>query len=160
MTFHFLRLINFTSKLIIAFLDTIFRSTMLTIFLVCRSVWEFLSVINRALVVNTILGISVVTFIAFIMIPHWSAAVFIFPLICVLYVDLLGALQWAGKCIELFVLYFSNTQTNLHIFPWHASALQGVHINAVSYVTLGESVIVIINSCVFTHSLTSKRFFR
>ena len=49
--------------------------------------------------------------IAFVFIPHWSAVVFVFPLICILYIDLLGVLQLAG-----------------------------LHINALSYVCLVMSI--------------------
>lgn len=33
---------------------------------------------------------------ALIFIPHWSAVCFVFPLVCVLFVDLIGVIQWAG----------------------------------------------------------------
>ncbi len=34
------------------------------------------------------------------LVPHWSAALFVLPLISVLYIDLLGVLQWAGIAIN------------------------------------------------------------
>ena len=40
------------------------------------------------------------TALALFFIPHWSAAFFVLPLICVLYVDLLGVLKWAGADIN------------------------------------------------------------
>jgi Niemann-Pick C1 protein len=33
-------------------------------------------------------------------VPHWTAALFVLPLISVLYVDLLGVMQWAGISIN------------------------------------------------------------
>jgi hypothetical protein len=88
-----------------------------------HSMWEFLSVINQALIFNTIIGIIAVTFIALIVIPHWSAAFITFPMICILYVDLLGALQWAGKFIKLIVglLFLPNPTIRTH--PWHVRTL-------------------------------------
>lgn len=44
-------------------------------------------------------------------IPHWSAVVFVFPLICALFVNLIGLIQWAG-----------------------------LHLNPVSYVSLAMSI--------------------
>jgi Niemann-Pick C1 protein len=45
---------------------------------------------------TTIMGIVAVTGVTFLLIPHWTAAIFVLPLISVLYLDLLGVLQWAG----------------------------------------------------------------
>jgi len=50
---------------------------------------------------TTILGVISVTALALLMIPHWSASLFVFPLICLLYVDLLGFMQWAGLSINV-----------------------------------------------------------
>ena len=58
--------------------------------------WEFYSVMVDSLLDTTKIGISVVTVLALLFIPHWTAALFVLPMIIVLYVDLLGALQWAG----------------------------------------------------------------
>jgi Niemann-Pick C1 protein len=63
------------------------------------------------LVFTTVIGVACVTGISFLIIPHWSAALFVLPMICILYVDLLGVMQWAG-----------------------------IHINAVSYVSLVMSI--------------------
>jgi hypothetical protein len=38
-------------------------------------------------------------------IPHWSGIVFIFPLMCILYIDLLGSMRWAGKCFEFATIF-------------------------------------------------------
>ena len=40
------------------------------------------------------------TGIALLFVPHWTAALFVFPLICMLYVDLLGTMQWGGVHID------------------------------------------------------------
>ena len=66
---------------------------------------------HKELIRTTIYGVSAVTGITLIFIPHYSAALFVFPFICVLYVDLLGVIQWAG-----------------------------LHVNALSYITLVMSI--------------------
>jgi len=74
-------------------------------------IWEFYSASPRELGQTTILGVVAVTLIAFLLIPHWSAALFVCPFICILYIDLLGVLQFAG-----------------------------LHVNAVSYISLAMSI--------------------
>lgn len=73
--------------------------------------WEFYSVAVDELIYTTIFGVLAVTIVAFVLMPHWTAVFFVFPTICVLYVDLLGTLQLAG-----------------------------LHINAVTYVCLTVSI--------------------
>jgi len=72
-------------------------------------IWEFYAAAPAELTQTTILGIISVTAISLLLIPHWSAAMFVFPFISILYVDLMGVLQFAG-----------------------------LHVNAVSYISLGE----------------------
>jgi len=60
------------------------------------NIWEFYSVSVEELVLTTVLGVVSITAVALVLIPHWTAAFFTLPLICVLYVDLLGVMQWAG----------------------------------------------------------------
>merc|ERR1712079_202884 len=38
-----------------------------------------------------------------VLVPHWTAAAFVLPLICVLYIDLLGFLQWFGINVDVVV---------------------------------------------------------
>lgn len=73
--------------------------------------WEFYSVAVTELIITTIAGVVAVTLIAFFLMPHWTAVLFVFPTILMLYVDLLGTLQLAG-----------------------------LHINAVTYVCLTISI--------------------
>lgn len=63
-------------------------------------IWEFYSVSVTELILTTIMGIVSVTALTIILVPHWTAVWFILPLICLLYVDLLGVLQWAGVSIN------------------------------------------------------------
>lgn len=74
-------------------------------------IWDFYRAVVDELIFTTILGIVSVTALAAFFIPHWSAALVILPLISILYLDLLGMLQWAG-----------------------------VHINPVSYIALVLSI--------------------
>merc|ERR1719330_142907 len=63
-------------------------------------IWEFYSVSVKELYLTTVLSVVTVCVITTIFIPHWIAVLFVFPLICLLYVDLLGFLQLAGKNIN------------------------------------------------------------
>jgi len=63
-------------------------------------IWEFYSVAVEELILSTILGVVSVSVVAMIFIPHWTAVLFLGPLICVLYIDLLGVLQLAGLAIN------------------------------------------------------------
>lgn len=74
-------------------------------------IWEFYAVSVDELVWTTVYGVLSVTAVAFLFIPHWSAAPIVLPFIGVLYVDLLGVMQWGG-----------------------------VHINPVSYIALVMSI--------------------
>jgi Niemann-Pick C1 protein len=75
------------------------------------NIWEFYSASAQELMLTTIVGVVAVTGVAFILMPHWTASLFVLPLMCVLYVDLLGVMQWAG-----------------------------IHINPVSYISLAMSI--------------------
>lgn len=63
-------------------------------------IWQFYSVSVDELILTTVIGVLAVTGVAFLFIPHWTASLFILPLVCVLYVDLLGFMQWFGKSIN------------------------------------------------------------
>jgi Niemann-Pick C1 protein len=52
--------------------------------------WEFYSVCVSELTATTIAGVVSVTVVAFLLIPHWTAVFYVFPLIVILYVDMLG----------------------------------------------------------------------
>ncbi|CAB9499474.1 Pick C1-like protein 1 [Seminavis robusta] len=63
-------------------------------------IWEFYTVVVHELILTTVSGIVAVTVLAFIFIPHWSAALFVLPVMCILYIDLLGMLQFIGLYIN------------------------------------------------------------
>jgi len=69
-------------------------------------VWAFYETCIDELVTTTIGGILTITVVAFLFIPHWTATFIVLPLICVLYIDLLGCMQWAGIKINV-VSYIS-----------------------------------------------------
>jgi Niemann-Pick C1 protein len=52
-------------------------------------IWQFYTECPHELILTTILGISAVSLISMIFIPHWSAVLFVTPIISILYVDLL-----------------------------------------------------------------------
>ena len=59
-------------------------------------IWEFFYKSSKEIRGTTISSIAAVIFATLILIPHWTAILFASPLICMLYVDFLGVLQWAG----------------------------------------------------------------
>merc|ERR1712038_1586288 len=63
-------------------------------------IWQFYTECPHELLLSTFLGISSVSLIALIFIPHWSAILFIGPIITMLYIDLLGFLQLCGVPIN------------------------------------------------------------
>lgn len=63
-------------------------------------IWEFYKACPDELTITTIMGVVAVTLISLLAIPHWSAVFFSAPLIVILYVDLLGILQFAGVTIN------------------------------------------------------------
>lgn len=62
--------------------------------------WEAYAVAVQELIFTMIAGVVAVTAISFLTIPHWSGAVFVFPMIVVLYLNLLGTLQAFGLYIN------------------------------------------------------------
>ena len=63
-------------------------------------IWQFYSVAVDELILTTILGVVAVSVLSTIFMPHWSAFFFVAPLICMLYIDLLGVLQVAGIAVN------------------------------------------------------------
>jgi Niemann-Pick C1 protein len=63
-------------------------------------IWEFYKACPEELTLTTIMGVVAVAFISLLAIPHWTAVFFATPLIIILYVDLLGILQFAGVTIN------------------------------------------------------------
>lgn len=49
---------------------------------------------------STISGVVAVSLVAFILIPHRTAVMFVLPMITILYIDLMGTIQFAGLAIN------------------------------------------------------------
>jgi len=62
--------------------------------------WEAYSVSVDELVFTMIAGVVAVTFISFVFIPHWTGAPLVCPLIIVLYINMLGSLNFLGLHIN------------------------------------------------------------
>jgi Niemann-Pick C1 protein len=62
--------------------------------------WQFYAQVGQEVVSNTVSSIAAMTGIALLLMPHWSATLFVFTLIVTLYVDLMGVMQWAGVSIN------------------------------------------------------------
>jgi len=56
-------------------------------------VWEFYGLFVRELIGTIVGGVIVVTLVGFLFIPHWTATVFLLPIISVLCVDMIGKLM-------------------------------------------------------------------
>lgn len=63
-------------------------------------IWQFYTESPSELVLTTTLGVSAVSIISLVFIPHWSAVLFVAPIMSILYVDLLGFLQLCGVAIN------------------------------------------------------------
>jgi len=70
-------------------------------------IWEFFAIAKNELFLTTIVGISAVSLVSVLLIPHWTAVFYLFPLVAVLYVDLLGVMHWAGNAVSFVTLAMS-----------------------------------------------------
>lgn len=70
--------------------------------------WEFYTVSVNELVFTTISGIVVVCSVGFFLIHHWSAVFFLLPMLCMVYVDLLGTLEVSASVLEDKHMYFDT----------------------------------------------------
>lgn len=77
---------------------------------------EFFTVAIDELIFTTLSGVVSVSLATMAFVPHWSAFLFVCPLISVLYVDLLGVMQWAG-----------------------------LHVNAITYVSMAMSIGILVD---------------
>jgi Niemann-Pick C1 protein len=62
--------------------------------------WEFLLIILDELVKLSAIGIITVSTMTVLFMPHWTGVMFVAPLVIVLYVDLMGILQFLGIYIN------------------------------------------------------------
>jgi Niemann-Pick C1 protein len=59
-------------------------------------IWEFYRVAPSQLRLTTIIGVVSVSLLALLFIPHWTAVLFVGPIVVILYIDLLGFIQLCG----------------------------------------------------------------
>jgi Niemann-Pick C1 protein len=64
------------------------------------NIWEFYAVSVDELIITTVTGVAAVTGVAFLLIPHLTAALFVLPMISMMYIEVLGVLQWAGAHVN------------------------------------------------------------
>ena len=58
--------------------------------------WSFYSVCVKELVSSTLIGIGSITAVTFLFIPHWTATAIMLPVSIMMYMCILGIVQWAG----------------------------------------------------------------
>ena len=63
-------------------------------------IWSFFKACPQELTLTTITGVIAVTVISIFAIPHWTAVLFSAPLVVILYIDLLGFIQFMGVTIN------------------------------------------------------------
>lgn len=63
-------------------------------------IWEFYAVAVDEIIKTSVIGVVAVSAVALVAIPHWTAVLFIAPLVIILYIDLLGVLQFSGLYVN------------------------------------------------------------
>ena len=62
--------------------------------------WELYAQAVDELIFTILSGVVAVTLVTFVLIPHWSAALFVSPGIVIMYLNFLGTMQWMGLRIN------------------------------------------------------------
>jgi hypothetical protein len=91
-------------------------------------IWEFYTTAIDELLLTTILGVAAVTGIAFLLIPHWTAAPIVAVSLMMLYVELLGKHRSLYECgiARLFITMTSTKSLLLHMSRCFTSCW-GIH---------------------------------
>ena len=63
-------------------------------------IFAFYEIAAAQLMYSTISSVVAVAVIGFLMIPHWSALPIVFPMMCVVFIDMLGIMQMLGYSIN------------------------------------------------------------
>merc|ERR1712070_1088613 len=58
------------------------------------NIWQFYANAVDEIILTALIGVVAVSMVALVLVPHWTAALFVLPLLCILYIDLLGFMQW------------------------------------------------------------------
>lgn len=72
--------------------------------------WEFFTTVALEMRTMTIVGVAVITVVVYIFIPHWTATLFVFPFISLLYLDMLAWLNFTQvhvSPVSYIILLFS-----------------------------------------------------
>jgi predicted RND superfamily exporter protein len=64
------------------------------------NIWAFYAQSAKEISLTTVSSVAAVAGVTLLLVPHWTASVFVLPLISVLYIDLLGVIQWAGISVN------------------------------------------------------------
>jgi Niemann-Pick C1 protein len=64
------------------------------------NIWEFYATSVSQLTSSAVTGVIAVSLVTVFMIPHYTSVFVVFPVMCVLYIDMLGVMQWAGVAIN------------------------------------------------------------
>jgi Patched family len=64
------------------------------------NIWEFYAICVNELTMTMVMGVIAVSIISIFFVPHWTAVFYVTPLVCILNVELLGVLQWAGMYVN------------------------------------------------------------
>merc|ERR1712176_1624702 len=67
------------------------------------NIWQFYADAVDEIILTALIGVVAVSLVALVLVPHWTAAIFVLPLLCVLYIDLLGFMQWFGVNVDVVV---------------------------------------------------------
>jgi len=58
--------------------------------------WEFYTVIVQELILTTLSAFIAVLLVTLFVVPHWTAVLYVLPTVLILYIDLIGTLQFVG----------------------------------------------------------------
>merc|ERR1712070_1197072 len=67
------------------------------------NIWQFYANAVDEIILTALIGVVAVSMVALVLVPHWTAALFVLPLLCILYIDLLGFMQWFDINVDVVV---------------------------------------------------------
>lgn len=113
-------------------------------------VWEFYNLMVGELILASIAAMCSVTVVTFLFLPHWSAVLFLSPVMAILYIDLIGFLQLCGvhlNGISYFTIVMSIgllVDFNMHILLRYYESPCATRDNKVkdALQTMGSSVVI------------------
>jgi Niemann-Pick C1 protein len=113
------------------------------------NMWACYSVLVNELIGTSVLGMASVCVLSIALIPHWTAAFFVTPLVAIMYVDLIGVLQMAGidmNAVSYIALVMSIGLTVdylLHVLLRYYEAPGNRHEKVIDmFKTMGLSILV------------------